>query len=146
MSKPNQQTASNEDTVWSELYQNPEDIAVARIVVEMLTADKSLLALHPALYIRASRTLRHHEARVRRWQVLAGILRGAWRLAFSFLKRVASMIGAGYIALIDANTKKEERPNFQEILKDPVLLKAFQEFLLQHKTEPVPEPKEAKAA
>lgn len=149
MSEQNQQasaSAKHEQSTWAELYQHPEDLEMARIVVETLNADQNLLRQHPALYIRAMRTLRQHEASVRRWKVVVRILRGSGRLALAFLKRVASMIAAGYTALIDANTKQGERPDLQELVKDPVLRQAFEEFLQQRNNGSAAEQKEAKAA
>ena len=149
MSQQNQQAStpsSHEQATWSDLYQQPEDLEVARIVIEMMNADQNLLSQHPALYLRATRTLRRHEARVRRWKALGQILRVSGRLALAFLKRVASTVSADYNALIDANMQPGARPDLQEILKDPVLAKALDEFFQQRKNETAAEEKGVKAA
>lgn len=119
----------HENGLWAELYQRPEDLVLARIVVETMKTDQTLMRSHPALYIQASRTVMRHEMRVHRWEMVGKVLRVITRVGIALCKRLASMIAAASAALIDASAKRKRRPDLQQALKDPVLSKALEEFL-----------------
>lgn len=119
----------HEQSLWAELYQRPKDLTLARIVVETMKADQTLMRAHSALYIQASRTVMRHQVRVHYLKTVGKVLRVISRVGIAFAKRIASMIAAASSALIDASAKRTRRPDLQRALKDPVLSKALGEFL-----------------
>lgn len=124
-------SSNNEQSIWAVLYQNPDDVEVARIIVETLSTDPNLQHQHPALFIRATWTIRRHNSRVLRWKMMGNLLRMPVNLALALFKRAGKMIAGVYTSLVDAGAVRAARPDLRDVIKDPVLAEAFEEFMEQ---------------